>query len=202
MRRPFYPANSRLSPRRDHILTGLDIDNFDHLSRLCELKSESRRAACPIFWTLGANQVGKAAIDGWQSVVRPALVRGAKLWPFEGSLAELSEQAACVICETYPQEAYAHVGFRLQSSSGGKRSQSGRKAVAQQILTYVATQKIALSETLKVAVESGFGPSASDEDQFDALVGLLSMIRIVQGHHHEGGSKHEPWEGWILGQSM
>jgi hypothetical protein len=47
------------------------------------------------YWTLGGNQVGKAAIDGWQNVVRPALALGASLWPFDGSLENLSSLNGC-----------------------------------------------------------------------------------------------------------
>jgi hypothetical protein len=48
----------------------------------------------------------------------------------------------------------------------------------------------------------GFGPSKSGEDPFDALVGLLGMIEVVDGRRDEGGSSAADgaWEGWILGQ--
>ena len=51
-----------------------------HLLRVCELKTEHSQAACSLFWTLGGNQVGKGALTGWQEVIRPALLRGARLW--------------------------------------------------------------------------------------------------------------------------
>jgi hypothetical protein len=49
----------------------------------------------------------------------------------------------------------------------------------------------------------GFGPSDSGEDPFDALVGLLSMIEVVDQRRNEGsasGADGIAWEGWILGQ--
>jgi hypothetical protein len=49
----------------------------------------------------------------------------------------------------------------------------------------------------------GFGPSKSGEDSFDALLGLLSMIEVVDGRRDEGGASAKEaliWEGWILGQ--
>jgi hypothetical protein len=46
------------------------------LRRQCERATPTRRAACPLFWTLGSNQVGKAAISGWQEVIAPAQRHG------------------------------------------------------------------------------------------------------------------------------
>lgn len=54
---------------------GLSLKMFDELRRLCEMSVPAwsvypgRRAACPLFWTLGGQQVGKAAILGWREVL-------------------------------------------------------------------------------------------------------------------------------------
>jgi hypothetical protein len=76
---------------------------------------------------LGANQVGKAALHGWRTVIRPAVEQGASLWPFDGSLKQLSRSAHSVICETYPREAYSHVGVSFPPGAS-KRNQGDRRA--------------------------------------------------------------------------
>jgi hypothetical protein len=177
---------------------------MDGLRRECERKTPERRAACPIFWTLGANQVGRAAIDGWQSIIRPALVRDARLWPFKGTLGELSQSPGCVLCETYPQEAYSHVGLRFRPG-GGKRRQEDRRCAGSQILSWAESHNVRLADDARKELIEGFGPSKSGEDPFDALVGLLSMVEVVDGRRDEGGvSAREAliWEGWILGQRV
>jgi hypothetical protein len=55
--RPFYPKHP-VGSKRQHLKHGLDLP-FDHLCRLCENAHENHRAACPLFWTLGGQQVGK-----------------------------------------------------------------------------------------------------------------------------------------------
>jgi hypothetical protein len=202
LRRPFYPNRSVLGCRQDHLLRALGVDTMDELLRVCERKTQDRRAACPIFWTLGANQVGKAAIDGWQSVVRPALLRGACLWPFAGSLGELSRSSACVLCETYPQEAYSHVGVRFRSG-GSKQNQDDRGSAGAQMLAFAEYHGVVLADDARSAALEGFGRSKSGEDPFDALVGVLSMIAVVDGKRAAGGTSAGhggAWEGWILGQ--
>jgi hypothetical protein len=58
------------------------------LSRVCDRATATRPAGAPVFWTLGANQSGKAAIAAWRDWLVPALSAGApvSLWPFEGGL--------------------------------------------------------------------------------------------------------------------
>ena len=40
--------------------------------RQCERGGTGYREGCCLFWTLGANQAGKAAIIGWRDVLAPA----------------------------------------------------------------------------------------------------------------------------------
>lgn len=44
------------------------------MPRKASASSAARRAACPLFWTLGGNQAGKAAIAGWRDILQPALL--------------------------------------------------------------------------------------------------------------------------------
>jgi hypothetical protein len=175
---------------------------MDELRRACDRKTPYRRAACPLFWTLGGNQVGKAAIDGWQSVIRPALLRGARLWPFNGRLDALSKLPGCVICETYPQEAYKHIGVRLRPG-GSKRNQEDRRSACAPVISQSQRHAVSFAEDAREELLDGFGPKNSGEDRFDALVGLLSMIEVVDGRRPEGSAPVADggaWEGWILGQ--
>jgi hypothetical protein len=125
--RPFYPYRSTAEAKQEHLLHGLGIDNIDLLRRQCERATPTRRPACPLFWTLGANQVGKAAISGWTQVIAPARSRGAHLWPFDGSLADLATGHDLVLAETYPAEAYTHLGVVFQATMS-KRRQDDRRA--------------------------------------------------------------------------
>ena len=74
-----------------------------------------KAACCALFWTLGGQQVGKAAISGWTQVLAPALRRlgdnpSISIWPFSGCLADLLQPGSTVLAETYPAEYYAHLG--------------------------------------------------------------------------------------------
>ena len=90
------------------------------LYRRCERATTDRRIAAFLFWTVGPNQVGKAAISGWPDVIAPALREGSghvKLWPFDGILATLLGNGRTVVVETYPTEAYRHLNFPSENSS-------------------------------------------------------------------------------------
>jgi hypothetical protein len=75
IQRPFYPFAPG-NKRHAHLLNALGLDSIDDLRRECEKQQPGRRAACPLFWTLGANQVGKGAIIGWRDVLAPRAKRG------------------------------------------------------------------------------------------------------------------------------
>jgi len=122
--RPFYPQRSSSEARQGHLIEGHGCGSIDDLRRQCELPTAARRAACPLFWTLGGNQVGKAAISGWKEIISPARRLGAKLWPFDGSLGKLASIGELVLAETYPAEAYEHVGVRFATGES-KRRQNG-----------------------------------------------------------------------------
>ena len=53
-------------------------------------------------------------IAGWREIVVPALRREqVAIWPFDGELRDLFQKFSLVIAETYPAEAYRHVGVRF-----------------------------------------------------------------------------------------
>ncbi len=202
-RRPFYPHASSAAARQHHLLEALGVTHMDGLRRRCERATPTRRAANPLFWTLGGSQVGKAAIAGWQQVIVPARRRGALLWPFEGSLSELAASAAPVLAETYPAEAYAHVGVRF-SPGMSKRRQDDRRAATRDLAGWADRHGVVFAPDLLARLDDGFGGARNGEDAFDALIGLLGMIEVVEGRrpeHPAARDREEAWEGWILGQA-
>jgi hypothetical protein len=200
--RPFYPRVASSKARQAHLLDALGVDDINALRRACERQTETRRAACSLFWTLGGNQVGKAAISGWQSVLEPARRRGALLWPFDGDLAVLSKAERLVICETYPAEAYGHIGVRF-APGASKQRQADRRAATASLLTRSLKHGIQFSDALRAVVGDGFGALKGGEDPFDAAIGLLGMIEVVDGRRAAAPTQIEAGdsEGWILGQA-
>jgi len=198
--RPFYPMRPG-GRRRDHLFEGLGLGYADLLRR-CEQATETRSAACCLFWTLGGNQVGKGAISGWQEVIAPNLDR-AGLWPFDGRLQDLLQTEEVILLETYPGDVYAQIGLPLKSG-WSKTKQDGRKHTSPALLHWFQTRAVPLEEGLIELLEDGFSSRSIGEDQFDALVGLLGMLDVVDGNLEEGcPSDHAIgcWEGWILGQT-
>jgi hypothetical protein len=202
LRRPFYPRVSSSKARQSHLLDALGVDLIDVLRRACERQTKTRKAACSLFWTLGGNQVGKTAISGWQSVLQPARRGGALLWPFDGHLVSLSKANYLVICETYPAEAYGHVGVRF-APGASKQRQTNRRAATASLLPRSLEYGIRFSDGMRDALVDGFGSAKSGEDPFDAALGLLGMIEVVDGRRAAAPTPLEAVdsEGWILGQA-
>lgn len=200
--RPFYPAGSTGGVTQAALIRAHGEVAFDGLRRTCERATATRRAACPIFWTLGGNQVGRGALSGWVEVVKPAQAGGASVWPFDGSLEDLAAGPGLVIAETYPAEAYGHVGVRFAQGES-KTNQSHRRGKAASIQGWAEQHKVALAESVRMLIDDGFGDSKSGEDQFDALMGLVGMIEVADRRRpaSDPGVAVDPWEGWIIGQA-
>ena len=81
--RPFYPARGVRGMTRAAHAIALGLEGPAGLSRACDRATAERPAGAPLFWTLGANQSGKAAIAAWQHLLLPAL-HEIRLWPFAG----------------------------------------------------------------------------------------------------------------------
>jgi hypothetical protein len=207
LQRPFYPM--RPGEARQSSLSGaLGVAGMNDLRRACELAHPGRRPAAPLFWTLGGQQVGKAAISGWQQVLAPGLRQGgdhaAVIWPFSGRLVDLLQPGATVLAETYPAEYYAHLGVRFSPRTGGKRAQAARRANAAALMNWVEQAGLDLVPELGAALESGFGPRPEGEDAFDAVVGLFGMLNLLLGLRpldEPVGARLRKIEGWILGQA-
>ncbi len=204
LRRPFYPARPG-NTRQQHLVGGLGIAHIDDLRRRCDRGSATRRPAAPLFWTMGAQQVGKAAISGWRDVLGPALSQGGvALWPFDGPLDFLLARGGLVVAERYPAEFYTHLGlsFARASRLGGKRSQAARAANAAPLLDWFKANRVAPDEALLATVIDGFGAAKDGEDRFDAVVGLVGMLNVLLARRPPGEPEDETLrrvEGWILG---
>lgn len=211
--RPFYPARAGPSGTvaRQHLVDGLGLERYDDLMRCCDRSASGRRPAAAIFWTLGPQQVGKAAISAWRDLLIPALATGRdlRIWPFDGALQKLFQPGSIVVAETYPAEVYAHLGVEFSKPrtglKAGKRVRADRAANAKVLLGRADLLGVTPAPALRRAIEGGFGPSPDGEDPFDATIGLLGMLNVVLGHRSSGEPPDKvvhTVEGWILGQQF
>jgi hypothetical protein len=201
--RPFYPARGVKGMTRASHALALGLGGASGLSRACDRATIERPAGAPLFWTLGANQSGKAAIAAWRDMLLPALAvgRGVRLWPFEGPFLSLLAPGVVAIAETYPAEALRHLGIRLR---GSKRRQADRAAVGELLLAAMARLGVVPEAALVAAVLDGLGTDPAGEDRFDCLLGVLCVINVLVGHRPDT-VPDDPWltswEGWVLGQT-
>lgn len=200
--RPFYPARGISGMTRAAHAAALGLGGPDGLSRACDRATAERPAGAPLFWTLGANQSGKAAIAAWRDLLGPALRRGAiRLWPFQGPFLNLLAPGTVAVAETYPAEALRHLGLRL---NGSKRRQADRVGLADALLAAMTPLRARPDPTLVAAVRDGFGPDAAGEDRFDCLLGLLCVLNVLAGNRPDTAPEDpwlHHWEGWVLGQT-
>jgi len=201
--RPFYPMRGMRGMTRAAHAQALGFAGPHGLSRLCDRATSARPAGAPLFWTLGANQTGKAAISAWRDWLVPAYACGQPLalWPFDGGLHDLIRPGRAVLAEVYPAEAMRHADIRLR---GSKRAPSPRREVARAIHTALATRRIDASPALRTAIDAGFGNDAAGEDRFDSLLGLLGLVGVLNGQRPDFIPDNpwvQRWEGWVLGQT-
>jgi hypothetical protein len=201
--RPFYPARGLAGMTRAAHAMALGLDGPAALSRACDRATAERPAGAPLFWTLGANQSGKAAIAAWQHLLLPALANGQpiRLWPFAGPFHTLLAPGIVAIAETYPAEALRHLGIKLK---GSKRRQSDRAAVAERLRAAMAVLHVVPDHACALAVADGFGSDAAGEDRFDCVLGVLCVLNVLAGNRPDTAPA-DPWimrwEGWVLGQT-
>jgi hypothetical protein len=199
--RPFYPNGSYKGRKKKHLFEAHGVESIEPLLRRCELGVNSQRQACCLFWTLGGNQVGKAAIAGWRDVLAPALREQplVRLWPFDGTLDTLLVPGNTVVAETYPAECCGWFpGERLRNKS----DIACRAAFAQRLLLWASANNIAIEHALESAMCDGFPVGA--DDAFDAVVGLFGMLRACLAQRASGEPDDaivRDVEGWILGRN-
>lgn len=206
--RPFYPYNSKIKgeKKQSHLTQRLGLTNFNQMSRKCESPDTGRKAAC-LFWTLGPNQVGKGALAGWQYCLKPALSCDSldiKVWPFDGDLPDLLRPNRVVITETYPGEIYSWFDLDIGGRRKGKTKLDHLQTLAPEILKVFEKMGIKADTKLKKVICDGFrkGDKANDDD-FDAVIGLLGMASVVFDQRPSGFPPNKSLrsvEGWILGR--
>ena len=172
--------------------------------RQCDLMTGDRPAAASLFWTVGANQVGKAAIGGWRDLVRPLLRdRSSRLglWPFDGDMETLMAKAPVVLAETYPGEIYGW--FDCQPKAKTRRE--ARLDVVPRLRAVATDFGLVLTDRAAAMLRDGFGDDARGEDRFDSFVGALGLYAIVMGQRAAPVPDDPIFrkvEGWILGQAI
>ncbi|MGO9021089.1 MAG: hypothetical protein ACLQVJ_22335 [Syntrophobacteraceae bacterium] len=202
--RPFYPYAPG-GKSQQHLLNGLGIKEVRDLLRDCECPTSARPAASSLFWTLGAKQVGRAAIAGWRDVLAPAMrnnVPSVKFWPFSGGLNTLLGSSDIVIVETYPAEACVHIGLGAPGRGWSKRNQAHRQRFSPVIQAWAKAHGVKLEASLLALLNQGFGASGCGEDKFDAVIGLLAMLGIIlddDSYDAPPDTKVRTVEGWIFG---
>ncbi len=201
--RPFYPARGVKGMTRASHAEALGLAGPASISRLCDRATARRPAGAPLFWTLGANQTGKAAITAWRDWLIPALAgpEPPALWPFAGDFNYLLARHGCAIAETYPAEVMRHLGLAM---GGSKRRQPDRARLAAPLRAAMERLGASADGALDAAITEGFGADAAGEDRFDATIGVLGVINVLAGNRPDG-IPDDPWlrrwEGWVLGQT-
>ena len=206
--RPFYPRRGAAGMTRLSHAAALGLQGAAGLSRLCDRATAERPAGAPLFWTLGANQSGKAAISAWRDMLLPAMAGPSSeclappaLWPFDGPFRTLLRPGRVAIAETYPAEAMRQLGLRM---GGSKRRQGDRARLADALHAALAAASATPHPAMRAAVSAGFGPDAAGEDRFDSLLGLLCMLAVLDGRRPDTAPADpwvQRWEGWVLGQT-
>ena len=201
--RPFYPARGVRGMTRLSHAVALGLEDAAALCRACDRATAERPAGAPLFWTLGANQSGKAAIAAWRDVLGPAL-RGAeppRLWPFEGGFQALLAEGRVVVAETYPAEALRQLGL---VPSGSKRRMIDRVAYIPALRLALSRLDAVLESPASAMMDAGFGADAAAEDRFDSFLGALCVLSVVLGDRPDFVPSDlwiRDWEGWVLGQT-
>jgi hypothetical protein len=202
--RPFYPKRPGGTSQKK-LLDRLGFSTIEQLLRECEKSPPLRRRAAPLFWTLGAQQVGKAALNGWLNVIIPGMQDESLdigLWPFSGTLQETAAPGKLIIAETYPADLSQRFNLTKAGERFSKRNKIARSQMGYRLLRRSKRLGIKYHKDLRSSLTNGFGAGAPGEDPFDAMVGLTGMLSILSGdqpHFEPTEHKIRHIEGWIFG---
>lgn len=202
--RPFYPHRPG-GTSHQQLLDALGFQSIDDLRRSCEKSPPLTRPAAPLFWTLGAQQVGKAALIGWKKVIIPSFNNpslNTAIWPFSGPISELLQPGRIIITETYPAHYLHQLNLIKPSKRFSKRRQADRTDIAARLMKIADENSIKVHPKLKNQMQVGFGSNKDGEDQFDAVLGLFGMLPYftkLQPLPEPSNPKITQIEGWILG---
>lgn len=204
--RPFYPRAPGGTSRAE-LVHGLRLASPQDLFRACDAAVPGAMpAAAPLFWLVGAQQVGRAALSAWRQVVAPlAALPHVRLWPMDGHVVNLVAPGTAVIAEAYPRAAYEWP-LALPGGRWSKRRQADRAVRGRHTLAWAGEcgLHIEIDPGLVALMRDGFGPAASGEDPFDSVMGALQVIAVLEGlvpdmPPHLDATRREV-EGWILGR--
>jgi len=205
LRRPFYPRRPG-GARMRFLWEGLRLSGADALRRVCDRPIAGLPTPCPLFWTLGANQVGKASLSLWKDVVILGLQDpelSLRLWPFRGALSDCLS-GGVTLAEVYPALIATRLDLDLRRL-GGKRVASARAEQAPRILeAFDACGAHPTPEFVRV-LERGFGSGTMGEDAFDAALGCLGLLLVLSGGwplQEPGTDPRVRVEGWVLGRDV
>ena len=202
--RPFYPLRSG-GAAHVHLTRALGVPHMRALLRACDGGGGQRRDACPIFWTLGGQQVGRATIGGWRDLLAPAIRQKAdvSLWPFHGTFPALRRRSGCIVVEAYPAEACLHLGLTAPGRGWSKRDSQSRQRQGPCLLDWASRRGVHLTDELQRAIQTGFGPLPAGEDPFDSVLGVMAIVEVLLGGRPDGAPTDPivaDIEGWIFGQ--
>lgn len=202
--RPFYPYRPG-GTTRQQLLEKLGFQSIDVLRRECEKSPPLMRPAAPLFWTLGPQQVGKAALNGWEKLIIPGLkdrTHDIVIWPFSGKMPELIQPGRIIITETYPALYLHQLQLVNLNRRFSKRRQIDRVEAAKRLIQFAKVNSIEIHPKLKSQLQGGFGSGDNGDDLFDAVVGIFGMLQffIRKVHLPEPSNTIQTQiEGWILG---
>lgn len=106
-----------------------------------------------------------------------------------------------VLAETYPADAYDQIWPDRPTSRWSKRRQADRLKWRDHLLSLEGPRNLKFDATVTTLIRRGFGNDDVGEDRFDALVGLLGMLRVLRDPDLSKcpTSDHvRHTEGWIL----
>jgi hypothetical protein len=183
--RPFYPAKTGTYAELERI-----IGPRASWLRACDRAT----GAGPLFWTLGAKQVGQSALAVWREIVLPQ-AEAVSLWPFDGPLPVLLKAGRPVLAEMYPAFLLKTLGWLDPVS---KRRQESRAAVGKFLVNSSLSGLDAIA--VRDLLLDGFGPSPDAEDAFDATIACIALVQLLQRDAvAEPEGRARTLEGWILG---
>lgn len=200
LEQPFYPRTcTREGQRRVQTLVdALGMKSRDDLYRQCEQPTTTRGRAASLFFTLGGQQVGRAALHGWQNFLVSNRDEVA-MWPFDGGLGDLLAEDRPVVAEIYPAEYYRLAGIPpAGAKKWSKRRRENRKSCAAGIVATLQDLGVSCATEIEKSIRSGF----DSEDAFDAVLGMIGMLSVVMGGLSADPPPHLAdikIEGWILG---
>jgi hypothetical protein len=204
--RPFYPRAPG-GTSRAQLVQGLGLQDEDDLRRRCDAAVPGAMpAAAPLFWLVGAQQVGRAALTAWQEVIAPLMqLPHVRLWPMDGHLGDLAQAGHTVIAEAYPRAAYEWP-LALPGGRWSKRRQADRALRGRHALDWAAACGVPMEidGALRDVMLDGFGSAPTGEDAFDSVMGALQVVAVLEGLVPDMPPDLSPEEraveGWILGR--